>query len=191
MTSVSAGAYADMPLVLLHLAEYLDVDYELDVAEINDRWARTAALDEWSQLVIKETREDVELLTSAPRTGVWRLDSSGRAAFARRGQRLARDLATRARRSTSQVLGAGEYRYPGRTSGLLVGSLADADGGQRADAEGAGVDRGDPGQFDGSLLEPSVGRGTPARRVGVQGVNGSRVGRWSAPKAPRFWGRGS
>ena len=39
MTSVSAGAYADMPLVLLHLIEFLDVDYELDVAELNERWA--------------------------------------------------------------------------------------------------------------------------------------------------------
>jgi biotin carboxylase len=79
MTSVSAGAYADMPLVLLHLAEYLDIDYELDAAELNERWARTAAADEWSQLIIKETRTDVELLTAAPQTGIWRLSQDGSA----------------------------------------------------------------------------------------------------------------
>ena len=43
MTHVHAGAYADMPLFLFHLLEYLDVDYELDVDEINERWARTPA----------------------------------------------------------------------------------------------------------------------------------------------------
>ena len=45
-----------MPLFLFHLLEYLDVDYEIDVAEINERWARLAAGDDvWSQLIIKET----------------------------------------------------------------------------------------------------------------------------------------
>ena len=31
MTNVTAGAYADMPLFMFHLLEYLDVDYEIDV----------------------------------------------------------------------------------------------------------------------------------------------------------------
>ena len=80
---MTAGAYADMPLFLFHLLEYLDVDYELDVDEINDRWARTAGEDVWSQLIIKETDDEVELLTAAPRTGVYRLDDEGRISFAR------------------------------------------------------------------------------------------------------------
>ena len=36
MTNVTAGAYADMPLFLFHLLEYLDVDYEVDIGEINE-----------------------------------------------------------------------------------------------------------------------------------------------------------
>jgi biotin carboxylase len=119
MTSVSAGAYADMPLVLLHLAEYLDLDYEIDVAELNDRWARTGALDEWSQLVIKETREDVELLTAAPRTGVWRLDAAGGAVFAGSGNDW-HAICDEGEAFYLGVLGAGEYRYPGADLGLLV-----------------------------------------------------------------------
>ena len=35
MTNVTAGAYAELPLFLFHLLEYLDVDYEIDVDEIN------------------------------------------------------------------------------------------------------------------------------------------------------------
>ena len=56
MTNVTAGAYSDMPLFLLHLIEYLDVDYEIDVAE-HQRAAGRATADEdvWSQLIIKET----------------------------------------------------------------------------------------------------------------------------------------
>ncbi len=34
MTNVTAGAYAELPLFLFHLLEYLDVDYVIDVDEI-------------------------------------------------------------------------------------------------------------------------------------------------------------
>ena len=58
ITNVTAGAYADVPLFAFHLLEYLDVDFELDVDEINARWRELAAADLWSQMVIKETSPD-------------------------------------------------------------------------------------------------------------------------------------
>ena len=58
MTNVTAGAYADMPLFLFHLLEYLDVDYEIDVDDINQRWAQASSVDVWSQLILKDTRDD-------------------------------------------------------------------------------------------------------------------------------------
>jgi biotin carboxylase len=119
MTSVSAGAYADMPLVLLHLAEYLDIDYELDVADLNERWRHTAATDEWSQLIIKETHTDVELLTAAPQTGIWRLNDDGSATYRGRGNDW-HAIHDEAEAFYLQVLGEGEYRYPGADLGLLV-----------------------------------------------------------------------
>ena len=42
MTNVTAGAYADIPLFLFHLLEYMDVDYSVDVNEINERWLALA-----------------------------------------------------------------------------------------------------------------------------------------------------
>jgi biotin carboxylase len=39
MTNVTAGAYADLPLFLFHLLEYLDLNYDIDVDDINERWA--------------------------------------------------------------------------------------------------------------------------------------------------------
>ena len=62
MTNVTAGAYADMPLFLFHLLEYMDVDYEIDVDEINRRWADRGRVDVWSQIIIKETEREVELI---------------------------------------------------------------------------------------------------------------------------------
>ena len=46
MTNLTTEAYADMPLFLFHLLEYMDVEYELDVEEINSRWERGYGEDE-------------------------------------------------------------------------------------------------------------------------------------------------
>ncbi len=119
MTNVTVGAYADMPLFLLHLIEFLDVPYEIDVDEINERWGRTEAVDDWSQLVIKETRDDVELLTAAPRTGTWKLGADGHAEFMRWGNDW-HGICDEGEAFYLQVLGEGDYRYPGADLGLLV-----------------------------------------------------------------------
>ena len=36
ITNVTGGAYADIPLFLFHLLEYMDVDFDFDVDEINE-----------------------------------------------------------------------------------------------------------------------------------------------------------
>ena len=72
ITNVTAVAYGDMPLFLFHLLEFIDVDYEIDVDELNERWARTQNLDEWTQFILKQTDEAVELITTAPTSGIWR-----------------------------------------------------------------------------------------------------------------------
>ena len=84
MTNLVTEAYADMPLFLFHLLEFMDVDYDLDVEAINARWERGYGEDEvWGQLIISETAPDLGLFTTTPRTGVWRLQEDGRVSFAR------------------------------------------------------------------------------------------------------------
>ena len=90
MTNVTAGAYADMPLFLFHLLEFMDVDYKVDVDEINERWRELAAVDVWAQLIMKEPNDSVERILAAPRTGTCRLDDDGNAALRPGQQRLAR-----------------------------------------------------------------------------------------------------
>ncbi len=119
MTNVTAGAYAEIPLFLLHLIEFLDVPYEIDVDAINERWGRTDSVDDWSQLIIKETRPEVELLTAAPRTGLWRLSGDGRVSFSGGGNDW-HGIHDDREAFYLQVLGEGDYRYPGADLGLLV-----------------------------------------------------------------------
>jgi biotin carboxylase len=119
MTNVTAGAYADMPLFLFHLLEYMDVDYEIDVEDINRRWAAASSVDVWSQIILKETGDAVELLTAAPKTGVWRLEGPGEIRLARWGNDW-HSLQDETEAFYLRVLGPGDYRYPGADLGVLV-----------------------------------------------------------------------
>jgi biotin carboxylase len=118
ITHVTLGAYSDVPLFLFHLLEYLDVDYEIDVDEINKRWGRMAAEDVWSQLIVKETVDQVEQLTATPQTGIWQL---GHEKLTR--LRPANDwhaLLSEDEAFYLRVASPGEYRYKGADLGVLV-----------------------------------------------------------------------
>jgi biotin carboxylase len=119
MTNVSASAYADMPLFLFHLLEYMDVDYEVDVDDINRRWSSHDATDIWSQLVLKEPNDSVELLTGAPKTGIWRLGDPAGISFSRWGNDW-HSLQDDTEGFYLRVLAAGDYRYKGADLGILV-----------------------------------------------------------------------
>lgn len=129
MTNLTTEAYADIPLFLFHLLEYMDVEYELDIEEINARWERGYGEDEvWGQVIINETSPDIELFTATPRTGVWRIDDDGRVSFAR----TANDWATLLDGSEAfymRVAAPGDLRSEGAQLGVLVtrGHLQTAD----------------------------------------------------------------
>ncbi|BBZ13315.1 carboxylase [Mycobacterium branderi] len=119
MTNLTTEAYADMPLFLFHLLEYMDVDYELDIDEINARWERGYGGDDvWGQLMIWETSPHVELITAAPRTGVWRLDDDGRVSFARSANDWA--TLTEAEAFYMRIAAPGDVRCKGAELGVLV-----------------------------------------------------------------------
>jgi biotin carboxylase len=118
MTNVTAGAYADMPLFLFHMLEYMDVEYEIDVDDINRRWAEASSVDLWSQIILKDTGDEVEQLTQAPRTGIWRLGDGG-IDFARWGHDW-HSLHDETEAFFLRVLAPGDYRYPGADLGVLV-----------------------------------------------------------------------
>ncbi|MGZ8576293.1 MAG: biotin carboxylase [Actinomycetota bacterium] len=119
ITNVTAVAYGDMPLFLFHLLEFMDVDYEIDVDELNTRWAHPGNLDEWTQFILKQTDDAVEVITEAPSSGIWRMDHDGALGYARRDT----DWHTVADESEAfylRIATAGGYRYPGADLGILV-----------------------------------------------------------------------
>ncbi len=119
MTNLAAFAQADAPLFLFHLLEYMNVPYELDVDELNARWADPENIDAWSQLVVKYTDDDVKLVTAAPRTGIWELDGEGRMNFLR-VQTHRRTVANENRAFFLRIAKEGDYFYKGADMGILV-----------------------------------------------------------------------
>jgi biotin carboxylase len=119
MTNVTAGAYADLPLFLFHLLEYLDVDYQVDIDEINERWSREATVDVWSQIIIKEVKDEVELLTQTPRTGIYHLEDDGAVSFRRWGNDW-HGIVSQSEAFYLRILAPGDYRYRGADLGAVV-----------------------------------------------------------------------
>lgn len=119
MTNVNAVAYGDMPLFLFHLLEFMDVEYEIDVGELNDRWAEDRHVDAWSQFILKDVDRVTELITAAPTTGVWRLRDHGGIEFVRRETDW-HDVADESEAFYLRIATAGGYRYPGADLGILV-----------------------------------------------------------------------
>jgi biotin carboxylase len=116
LTNLITAKYGGIPLFLFHLLEFMDVDWELDLDAVQERWR---GFDGWSQLVLKQTTDDVELITKAPQSGLWRLTGDGEVRFIRPetdwhavgGEDEAFYL---------QVYGPGDYRYPGADLGVIV-----------------------------------------------------------------------
>ena len=119
ITNVTAGAYADVPLFLFHILEFMNVDFDLDVDEINERWEELASADVWSQMVMKETDDVVQRLTATPRTGQYFLDSTGALVF-RRSALDWHQLQNEAEAFFLRIYGPGDYRWKGADLGVVV-----------------------------------------------------------------------
>jgi hypothetical protein len=119
ITNVTAVAYGDMPLFLFHLLEFMDVDYEIDVDELNARWAHPGNVDEWTQFILKQTDEAVELITEAPPSGIWRMDPDRTITFDRRDTDW-HTVADEREAFYLRIASAGGFRYPGADLGILV-----------------------------------------------------------------------
>ncbi|HUF68449.1 MAG TPA: biotin carboxylase [Longimicrobiales bacterium] len=119
MTNLAAFAHADAPLFLFHLLNWCNVEFDLDVGELNARWADPANIDPWGQLVIKHTRDTTELVTAAPKSGVWRLRNDGTAEFVR-VQTHRRTVDTETEAFFLRITKPGDYFYEGADLGILI-----------------------------------------------------------------------
>ncbi len=119
ITNHAVFALADAPLFVFHILEYMNQEYELDVNKINDRWAKQENIDEWSQIIIKHTKDTIEFIDEAPQSGIWKMFDNGHIKFDRM------DTHRRAVESEKEafflrISGQGDYLYEGADLGILV-----------------------------------------------------------------------
>ncbi|MDC1212043.1 biotin carboxylase [bacterium] len=119
ITNHAVFALADAPLFLFHIMEYMDKDYELSINAINRRWHLPENIDSWGQMVIKHTEDTVRQITTAPRSGIYKINDDGSIQFDRM------DTHRRAVESEQEafflrILKAGDYIYEGADMGILV-----------------------------------------------------------------------
>ncbi len=119
MTNLAAFAHADAPLFLFHLLEFSDVEFELDVEALNERWSNPRNIDPWGQLVMKYTRDEVRVVTKAPPSGVWRMDQDGAVHFVR-VQTHRRTVEREDEAFFLRISKAGDYFYEGADLGILI-----------------------------------------------------------------------
>ena len=119
MTNHAAFAYADVPLFLFHLLEFSGKPFDLNVDKINERWANPEFLDSWSQVVIKHTADNVDRVTHAPPSGLYRLTDDGAVAY-QRFDTNRRAIETEQDAFFLRITGKGDYRYEGADLGILI-----------------------------------------------------------------------
>ena len=119
ITNHAVFALADAPLYLFHILEWMGVEYDLNVKDLNNRWAKQENTDSWSQLIIKHTENTVEYVNEAPRSGIWKIFDNGHIQFDRM------DTHRRAVESEKEafflrITRKGDYLYEGADMGILV-----------------------------------------------------------------------
>jgi hypothetical protein len=116
LTNLVTSTYGGCPIMLFHMLEFMNVDWELDLEEVQRRWDE---FDNWSQLVLKWPGDEVGVITKAPPSGIYRMNKDGTIKLVRKsidwflvsGEDEAFYL---------RVYTAGDYRYHGADMGILV-----------------------------------------------------------------------
>lgn len=112
LTNHAAFANSDVPLFLFHLLEFSDIDFELNIDEINQKWSNPANIDTWSSLIIKHIPNTIETVKSAPPTGIWCMNNDGSIKYSH-FDCSCRNLKVQQEAFVQTVAGVGNYRYHG------------------------------------------------------------------------------
>ena len=119
ITNHAVFALADAPLFVFHILEWMNVDYKLDVKELNKRWALQENIDGWSQLIIKHTEDTIEYVSEAPKSGIWKMFDNGHIQFDRMDTHR-RAVETENEAFFLHIAKEGDYLYEGADLGILV-----------------------------------------------------------------------
>ncbi|MEZ5774283.1 MAG: biotin carboxylase [Hyphomicrobiaceae bacterium] len=116
MTNLITSTYGGCPIMLFHMLEFMDVEWELDLDRIQERWSE---FDNWSQLILKHPEEGVEMIARAPASGIWRMAKDGSIELVRKSIDWFL-VSDEDEAFYLRVYTAGDYRYKGADIGILV-----------------------------------------------------------------------
>jgi biotin carboxylase len=116
LTNLVTSKYGGAPLMLFHLLEFMDVDFDIDISKIQERWADFGS---WSQLVLKHTEDQVRMITKAPKSGIWQMQADGSIQFIRQSINWS-NVGTDDTAFYMRIYGEGEYSYLGADMGIIV-----------------------------------------------------------------------
>jgi len=119
ITNHAVFALSDAPLHLFHTLEWMNEPYELNVNALNRRWAKDENIDSWGQMVIKYTTDDVQRVTEAPRSGIWRMRDDGSIYFWRMDTHR-RYVEKDNEAFFLRITRPGDWFYEGADMGILV-----------------------------------------------------------------------
>ncbi|MFH6769934.1 biotin carboxylase [Gaetbulibacter aquiaggeris] len=119
ITNHAVFALADAPLFVFHILEWMDVDYDLNIKELNERWARQENIDGWSQLIVKHTEDTIEYVSEAPASGIYKMFDNGHIQFDRMDTHR-RAVETENEAFFLHISKKGDYIYEGADMGILV-----------------------------------------------------------------------
>ena len=119
ITNHAVFALADAPLFVFHILEWMDVDYKLNINELNARWGRQENIDGWSQLIIKHTEDTIEYVSEAPKSGIYKMFDNGHIQFDRMDTHR-RAVETENEAFFLHIAKKGNYLYEGADMGILV-----------------------------------------------------------------------
>lgn len=119
ITNHAVFALSDAPLHLFHTLEWMNEPYELNVNALNRRWAKDENIDSWGQMVIKYTTDDVQRVTEAPRSGIWRMREDGSIYFWRMDTHR-RYVEKDNEAFFLRITRPGDWFYEGADMGILV-----------------------------------------------------------------------
>lgn len=83
MTNLSPFCQSNVPLFLLHLAEFSDLKFDIDPAEFNRDSVTVGAAGHTAQFILKYTPDDFNVITESPRSGIYRHTDDGDLVFQR------------------------------------------------------------------------------------------------------------
>ena len=112
--------------MMFHMLEFMDVEYELDLEKIHQRWTD---FDNWTQLIMKQTDEPLKDVVSAPSSGIWQMQEDGDIKFSRQSIDW-HSVDNEDEAFFLRIYGKGDTLFKGADVGILVsrGQMQHPDG---------------------------------------------------------------